>query len=258
VNTELFLICLVSFFASALTLISGFGSGTILLPVFALFFPLDIAIGLTAIVHLLNNLFKLVLLGKHAHIPTLFRFGIPSVIAAFAGAWALLKLTGMPALFIYHLSNHIYSIYPVNLIIGLLLLLFSLFEILPAFKNLQFDRRHLFIGGLLSGFFGGLSGHQGALRSAFLIKAGLTREQFLATGIAIACFIDLARLTVYSGHVKAAMQQEYALLIAAVLSAFAGVFIISRLLHKITITMIQKTVAVMLIIFSVMIGAGII
>ena len=29
---------------------------------------------------------------------------------------------------------------------------------------LEFDRRYLPLGGLLSGFFGGLSGHQGALR----------------------------------------------------------------------------------------------
>ena len=41
---SLFIIILVSLLASALTLISGFGLGTLLLPVFAIFFPIDVAV----------------------------------------------------------------------------------------------------------------------------------------------------------------------------------------------------------------------
>jgi len=44
--------------ASMLTLFSGFGLGTLLMPVVALFFPLEVAIALTAVVHLANNVFK--------------------------------------------------------------------------------------------------------------------------------------------------------------------------------------------------------
>ena len=60
------IICFTAFVASGLTLFSGFGLGTILMPVFAIFFPLESAITLTAIVHFLNNIFKLSLLGKYA------------------------------------------------------------------------------------------------------------------------------------------------------------------------------------------------
>ena len=56
---EYLIICVVCLVTSALTLFSGFGLGTLLLPAFALFFPVDVAVGLTAIVHFLNNLFKL-------------------------------------------------------------------------------------------------------------------------------------------------------------------------------------------------------
>lgn len=255
---EVVVICLVAFIASGITLISGFGLGTILLPVFAIFFPLDIAVGLTAIVHFLNNIFKLFLLGKYAHKETLIRFGIPSVIASFIGAFLLLKLSSTEAIGSYVLFDKTFYIRPVNVIISILLFFFSLMEIVPALKNLQFDKKHFIAGGLLSGFFGGLSGHQGALRSAFLIKAGLSREQFLATGITLACFIDITRITVYSAHIQTAMVQEKGLLIAAVLSAFAGVFIVSKLLKKITITFIQKIIGIFLMIFSVLIGLGII
>lgn len=60
-----FIICLVAFLTSGLTLFSGFGLGTLLLPVMALFFPIDAAIALTAVVHCLNNLFKFALLGRY-------------------------------------------------------------------------------------------------------------------------------------------------------------------------------------------------
>ena len=45
---EFVVIAIVSAGASLLTLFSGFGLGTILMPAFAVFFPLDIAISLAA------------------------------------------------------------------------------------------------------------------------------------------------------------------------------------------------------------------
>src|SRR6187455_1018004 len=72
--------------ASLLTLISGFGLGTLLLPVFALFFPLEVAILLTAVVHLLNNLFKLGLLWRGIHWPVVLRFGVPGIAGAYLGS----------------------------------------------------------------------------------------------------------------------------------------------------------------------------
>jgi uncharacterized protein len=255
---ELLLVCSVAFFASALTLVSGFGLGTILLPAFAVFFPVDIAIGLTAIVHFLNNIFKLSLLGKHARRDLLIRFGIPSVIASFAGAFLLLKLSDLQPLTQYILNGHLFIVHPLKLTIAFLLLFFSLFEIIPALKNFHFDKKYLFAGGLLSGFFGGLSGHQGALRSAFLVRAGLSKEQFLATGIAIACFVDATRLLVYSDHIVDAIQLQASLIVATTVSAFAGVWIMNKFIRKMTLDFIQKTVAVMLVFFALLLGAGII
>lgn len=88
------IIPLVALAASLLTLISGFGLGTLLLPAFALFFPLELAILLTAVVHLLNNLFKLTLLTRHIHWPTVLRFGLPGILGAYFGARLMLLLGG--------------------------------------------------------------------------------------------------------------------------------------------------------------------
>jgi hypothetical protein len=47
------IICVVAFAVSGLTLFSGFGLGTLLMPAFALFFP--VAVAATAVVHLANE-----------------------------------------------------------------------------------------------------------------------------------------------------------------------------------------------------------
>lgn len=256
---DYFIICLVALLGSGLTLFSGFGLGTLLVPVFAIFFPIEIAIALTAIVHFLNNLFKLALLGKNASKEIILKFGVPSIVAAFAGAYCLTLLTHTQPLLSYQIGSRIFEITPVKLTIAFLLIVFALFDIMPKLANLHFDKKYLPLGGLLSGFFGGLSGNQGALRTAFLIRANLTKETFIATGIVIACMIDISRLTVYAKQIISIGDRfNYPLIIAATLSAFAGAFIGTKFLKKITIATVQHVVATMLFVFAVLLGLGII
>jgi len=194
---EVFILCVAALITSLLTFFSGFGLGTILTPVFAIFFPIEVAIALTGVVHFLNNIFKLVLVGVHADKKVVVKFGIPAFCAALLGAWLLVRISDLPALFNYIIGGKEFFITPVKLIVSVLLIAFALMESIPRFKNLEFGKRHLLLGGILSGFFGGLSGNQGALRSAFLIKAGLTKEAFISTGIVIACMVDSSRLGIY-------------------------------------------------------------
>jgi uncharacterized membrane protein YfcA len=79
---EIALITLVALAASLLTFFSGFGLGTILTPFMAIFFPVETAIALTGIVHLLNNLFKFVLVRRHVDWPVVLRFGITAIMPA--------------------------------------------------------------------------------------------------------------------------------------------------------------------------------
>ena len=250
------LICLVALLASGLTLLSGFGLGTLLLPAFALFFPVDQAIALTAVVHLLNGLFKLGLVGRHAQWRVLLRFGAPALLAALAGAWLLTRLGRAGTSFEYELSGFALVTSPVKLIIGALLL-FASIELLPRLRDIGFPPRYLPLGGALSGFFGGLSGMQGALRSAFLVRAGLSKEAFVGTGAAIAALIDVARLGVYWPALAAtAGELDYALLSAAVLSAFAGAALGNRYLRKATMPGIQRLVALLLALVAIGLMAG--
>jgi uncharacterized protein len=256
---EIIVICLAAFLTSILTFFSGFGLGTILMPVFAIFFPINIAIALTGVVHFSNNLFKISLVGKNADKDVLLRFGIPAIIASFAGAWLLLRITEMPPLFHYRLLEKDIEIMPVKLVIAILLVIFSVLEIAPSVQRIQFNRNKLALGGILSGFFGGLTGMQGAIRSAFLIKSGLSKEAYIATGVFIACLVDFTRLSVYTSRFKdAGLHEHLPLIISATLAAIAGAFIGSKLLKKITLRFIQVLVAIMLILISIALGAGII
>jgi len=257
--TEIIILSLAALVTSLLTFFSGFGLGTILMPVFALFFPIDLAIALTGVVHFLNNIFKLSLVGLKADKQVVLRFGIPAFIAAIVGAYALLQISDLPSIYSYTLGDKLFSITPVKLIIAVLLIFFALTEVIPYFKNLQFGKDKLVIGGLLSGFFGGLSGNQGALRSAFLIKSNLSKEAFVATGIVIACIVDFSRLGVYvTRFSKSGLQENIALVIAATLSAFIGAYIGNRLLKKVTLKTVQVIVTVMLFILSIALGLGIV
>ena len=103
---EYIIIALASIIASGLTLFSGFGLGTMLLPVFALFFPVEVAIGMTAVVHLLNNVFKMILLGKHANKEVILKFGLPAIVMAFIGALLLVWFSGMDPLHISYSVVH--------------------------------------------------------------------------------------------------------------------------------------------------------
>lgn len=251
------IISVIALLASLLTFFSGFGLGTILTPALVLFFPVEIAIALTGIVHLLNNFFKIILVGKQINWKVGIKFGIMAVIGAFIGAQCLLLLSGDAVIYSYTFHDKKIFITLIKLIISILMIVFALFDVIPALKKIQFDENKLYPGGLISGFFGGLSGNQGALRSMFLMRCGLSKESFIATGILIACMVDITRLSVYFSRLSSInIQSNLTLLISAILSAFAGAYLGSKLLKKVTFSFVQYTVTIMIIILAIGLGCG--
>lgn len=255
---DYFLICIVALLGSGLTLFSGFGLGTLLLPVFGFFFPIEVAIFLTAVVHFLNNVFKLILLGKNANKQVLIYFGIPAILFAIVGATTLSYISGMEAIASYRFAGHIFYILPIKVGVGLVLLFFAFYDLVPSWSNHAFDKKYMPIGGMLSGFFGGLSGLQGALRSAFLLRAGLSKESFLGTGVVIACVIDLMRMSVYIKNVPHDFNDiDITLITCATLSAFIGGFWGNKLMEKVTLNTIHLLVGLLLILFAILLIFGI-
>ncbi len=246
-----------AFAASCLTLYSGFGLGTILLPAFALFFPAATAVAATGAVHLLNNVFKGGLVGRQADWRTVFAFGLPAIPGAIVGALILDRLSEQSA---FHWRAWGYDFAPsaAGVVIGACLIAFAVLELMPWFQRLSAPPRMMPVGGLLTGFSGGLTGQQGALRSMFLLKSGLPPAQYIATGTMIAIIIDLSRLPTYA----AAFSTETlplsgrggALIACGTLCAFAGAWLGARYMKKATIGVIRALVVSLM----VLIGLGLV
>lgn len=244
---------LVALIAALLTLFSGFGLGTLLLPAFLLcFHDASLAVAATAVVHLANNLFKAGLIGRHAAVSPVLRFGIPAALSAFAGAWLLGRLEFAVEGIRYTAAGHPFIITPVGAVMGGMMILFAALELSPRARAWSFAPRWLILGGVLSGFFGGLSGHQGALRAAFLNRCGLDKNQFVATGVACAVIVDVVRLAVYGTGPLVQASSRAGLVGFAILAAFIGSYAGARLLGKTTLAGVQRAVGIGLL----LIGTG--
>ena len=259
---DLFVIALAAFLVSGLTLYSGFGLGTLLLPVFTFFFPVEVAVAATALVHGANNILKVVVVGRNADRNLVVRFGLPAILAAFAGAAALGYVAHFNPIHSYAIGSHRAVITPVKLAMGLLMAVFALFELLPALRSLRFDRKYLVIGGLLSGFFGGFSGHQGALRAAFLTKTGISPQAFVGTNALIGFLVDMARIVTYGSIFFLAGsgtfdRGQWILIAVGCIAAFAGVLVGKRYLHKVTMHTIQTITGYLLLGIAIALLSGI-
>jgi uncharacterized membrane protein YfcA len=162
-------------------------------------------------------------------------------------------------LYTYTFLTGTFEITVVKLVIAILLITFAIIELSPIFNALKFEKKHMSLGGALSGFFGGLSGHQGALRSAFLINSGLTKETFIGTTVVISSVVDFSRLSVYATRFfESGLNENKLLILCATLSAIIGAIIGNQLLKKITLKFIQKLIAFLLILISLALGFGIV
>lgn len=249
-----------AFGASLLTLFSGFGLGTLLLPAFVLFFPVAVAVTATAVVHAANSFFKVWILRADVDGGVVGRFGVPALLAAFGGAWVLTLLSATAPLFEWTFLGSLRTVTPVALVMGLMILGFAAFELVPKLRDMRAPMKLLPLGGALSGFFGGLSGHQGALRAAFLTPLELEPKAFAATQAAIASLVDVARISVYAAAFRAgtlAMPTESAMwvtILCATLAAFTGALLGRRLLEKATVDGIRSLTGALLL----MVGAGLV
>lgn len=261
---DIIIISIVALFVAGLTFFSGFGLGTLLMPAFALFFPVEIAVAATAIVHLANNLYKGMLMGKHADIKVVLLFTIPAALTAMVGALLLGYFSNLQEITSYQLFNKLFIITPANLAIGILMIIFALVELVPFLKKINFSNKMIPIGGLLSGFFGGISGHQGALRTAFLVHAGLEKKSFIGTMVLSAIVIDIVRLSVYGLTFLKFNTEMFqtgglkTLLIAGTIAAFIGSSVGKYLLEKVTFETIHIIVGIMLMLLGIAISLGII
>ncbi len=233
---------LAAFLSAALTLMTGFGLGTILTPVFLIFYDVKIAILIVAIVHLLNNLLKVSLFSKHISMDIFRRFGILTLVGAFMGAFLQGKMDSSV----------------VKILLGIALIFLGLKEATGFGEKLRLPQKIDFIGGFLSGLLGGFVGNQGAIRSAYLLNYNIPKETFVATAAVIASVVDVTRIPIYIFSNRDVLTDNGLLLLITTASAFAGTFAGNRFLKKISLKTFKIYVAAMIIIIGALLTLKII
>jgi len=124
-----FIICTAALLVSGLTLFSGFGLGTLLMPAFALFFPVKVAIAATAIVHLANNFFKVGLVARKASPLIVLKFALPAAVMAMIDALLLNYFTTVEPIAQYTLLGRVCTISLSKLVIALVILGFAMVDL---------------------------------------------------------------------------------------------------------------------------------
>ncbi len=247
----------VIYIVSLLTFFTGFGFGTLMLPILIIAAPLPVAIALTAFLHFLNNLIKSGLLFKSIDLKTVLYFGLPAIAGSLLGSWLLVKMLHLQPIATYVLFGHRFSIEYIKILIGLLLILLGVLRIQSLYDFTSINPKWLPLGGLSSGFFGGISGFQGALRSGFLINLNLSKDRYIATGACIAILVDAARLIVYGisfYHLFSLVTPS--LLTVVILSGLLGILTGIFFLKKITLNFLRSVVSVLLFAFGTALCSG--
>jgi len=151
-------------------------------------------------------------------------FGIPSVLLTIAGA-----------LLINYISQSI-----LKLILGLFLIIYVFISWNDGF-SVKPTKMNSILGGSVSGFFAGLIGTGGALRSAFLTSFKLEKSVYIATAAAISLAVDITRIPIYLGSGYLPRNLIYFIPILFVI-AIAGSFTGKKIVHKIPQKIFRRVV----------------
>ena len=172
---------LLTLIASTVGTLTGFGTSTIMVPVLSIFLPLPVTLLFVGIIHWFNDIWKIILFKKGFNWKLILLFGIPGIIASFLAAKLPIAL-------------------PETILeraLGLFLVLYVAFLFLKPSWKIKASSSSALLGGTLSGFFSGVFGVGGAVRSTFLTAFNLDKSVFLFTSGVIGLLIDSARIIQY-------------------------------------------------------------
>jgi uncharacterized membrane protein YfcA len=121
-----------------------------------------------------------------------------------------------------------------TVVFGCLLLFAAISGLTGFIDRMRFGRRTAWTAGALSGFFGGLVGNQGGIRSAALLGFDIRKEALVATATAIALIVDGARMPVYFATESNGIVKAWFFLIVATAGVLVGTLWGIRLLRRIS------------------------
>jgi len=232
---EIIYIALLTILASGIGTITGFGTSTILIPILLFYLPLPETLLVVGVIHFSGDVWKMILFRKGFDWKLVLTFGITGIITSYIGARV-----------VFSASQDIL----LRILGGFMLayVIFLLFK--PGFKVPRKNMTAI-TGGGLSGFFAGIFGVGGAIRTLFLSAFDLPKAVFVATTGAIAFLIDSTRITTYLIN---GVRLEDAYLwgfLAFIPASFAGTALAKKLVDKIPQRWFRMVVALFLFVMGI-------
>ncbi len=231
---ELFVI-VVGFLAGMTASVAGFGIGSFLIPLVSVQTGIEVAIALVSLPHFLGTSIRLGLLKAKVNRKILIRFGILSAIGGLTGA----------------LIHTFFESDILQVIFAVMLISAGVLGVLQITEHLRFGKTSASIAGLASGFFGGLVGEQGGIRSVALLNFEIEKEAFIATATATALMVDAVRMPVYFLTQAGQVSEFLIVLILSSVAVVVGTFTGNLVLRKIPERSFRRVVSFLVLFLGI-------
>lgn len=176
-------IAALTFLASIVAIIAGFGTSTIMIPLLVYLFPLPEVLLLTGIIHWFNDGWRLLLFKDGIWWSRVMMAAIPGAIASLIGASLVLRI---PQQLLFRA-------------LGAMLLLYVVFIFARPSFHMRRTKLFAVTGGAAAGFISGLLGVSGEVTSMLLSTLNLPKAIFIGTGGAFTLIVDVTRVIAYWG-----------------------------------------------------------
>ena len=226
---------LAGLFGGAVASIAGFGIGSLLTPAIAHAAGAKIAVAAVSIPHAIGTSIRFWRFRRDVDWTIVRSFGLTSATGGVTGA----------------LLNTWASSRALEIVFGSLLVLAGSSQVTGAAKRWRLHGALAWLGGALSGFFGGLVGNQGGIRTAAMLGFNVGKRQFVATTTAVALLIDIARVPVFIAFEGRQLMALWPFMIIATLGVIAGTLLGERLLGRVPERQFRTMVGTLLILLGV-------
>jgi uncharacterized membrane protein YfcA len=224
------IIFLVACLSGIMAAVSGFGIGSLLTPLLSIQMGMSTAVAAVALPHAIATALRWWRLRAHVDSRVVRSFGILSAVGGLAGALLYARPGGRT----------------LTIVLGMLLLLTALAGITEWTSRVRVSGPVSATMGFLSGFFGGVAGNQGGLRSGALMSFALSPRAFVATATATALMVDAARTPVYLYRAGPTLLTLATPIAVATLGVLAGTLIGERILFGLSPARFRRIVCALI------------
>lgn len=231
------ILAIVAVVAGAIASLAGFGIGSLLTPLLAVKTGIGIAVAGVSIAHFFGTALRFFLIRRFINKRILISFGLTSAAGGLVGA----------------LLHNTFQNVVLTIIFGCLLVFAGMSGLTGLTNKLRFKGVIIWIAGGISGFFGGMVGNQGSIRSAALLGFELDKEQFVATATGIALMVDVARVPIYLWVQWPQIASIWQFILIATIGVIIGTFGGKKILEKLPENIFKKTVAAIILLIGILV-----